>query len=665
MNTFNRHRCAQHGFSLLETLVAVVVVAVGLLAVASLQSNLVGKSADNKAQTEAMAIAQARLDQFRNYTNTLSTEAGFNALFADTSGNYTNPTTIDGVNAAFTRAELIAAGGNTKDISVQVGWNDRHGELQTVVMSTSLGWQPPRAAGDLGYKTRSQAVPSPVGRAHLGRGQLPTGAPTTSNGDGTDLYDDGSGQLMLVVGSDIVLTLEDACQSGGGNCNDFATINGRIYIDTGSHHNMAPGEVFITATNATYCQRYYIDSNGVTVTVTNATTSTPTTPNGDYEYFDYTCYLGGGWHGNIGVLLAGGTTASDKSCQGDPTSANLWEQPVIAARRIYRGMLYKINVNNASGKEEDADGNVLYYSIGVPDAKEFPDPNTSDKTHDFVVASMPSSVSSGSNCTSLGVMVRTDSYVGGIAGALFAGMPTDFVCLNPNNIDSYDSSVFGVDSGCPYNPADPPASGYVLSGTLTVTADSGDAAEVDLITMNTSDGLYNCVRGAFTESGGIFTAPYGCTVFDWGSGWNGYIEASSSYSNTFCFDDGADGDVDSVINLSGISGDATGKDYSCLVGTATLIRGTATTANSNKVLAGATISEAGGMCTVEADGLSYSCFTGVYATSDWTGTITFTTTGGNVCGVEVDVNTGIATFTNEAPGNTSRDLYISNNTNCP
>ena len=580
MSTVTRVRSNQHGFSLLETLVAVVVIAVGLLAVASLQSNLVGKSADNKARAEAMAIAQARLDELRNYTNAVDDETAFNTLFADTAGAYINSLNVPGINANFTRSEAVDAAGTTKDIDVQVGWTDRRGVQQTVVLNTSLGWQSPRAVGDLARTNNPPSVASPTGRAELGQGQLPTGAPTTDNGDGTELYDDGTGDLKLVVCNDIVLTLNDACQNGGGSCIDFVKITGRIYIDTASQNNLAPGNVFVTATDATFCQRYYTDGSGNVITVTNNTTSTITTANGDYEYFDYTCYLGGGWYGNIGLLLAGGVGQNDKFCQGDPVSANAWEQPVIAARRIYRGMLYKIDGSNASGKEENANGDIVYYSIGVADSLELPDPATSDATHDFIIASMPPNATEGPNCTSLGVMVRTDSYVAGTAGALFDGLPTDFVCLNPNNIDAYDGTTFGVESSCPYNPADPPATGHVLTGTFTVTADPADGAIVDLITVNTSDGPGNCNRGALVQAGSTYPAPYACIVFDWGTGWSGYIEANSVSSNTHCSDDGTDGGADQRINLSGISADGSGKDFNCLIGNTTRIGGAITTDNA-------------------------------------------------------------------------------------
>jgi hypothetical protein len=65
------------------------------------------------------------------------------------------------------------------------------------------------------------------------------------------------------------------------------------------------------------------------------------------------------------------------------------------------------------------------------------------------------------------------------------------------------------------------------------------------------------------------------------------------------------------------------------------------TSNTNKVLGGVSIS--GGSCQVAADGLSYACETDSY-TDSWSGIITFTVTGGYLCGSTGDVNQGDITL---------------------
>jgi prepilin-type N-terminal cleavage/methylation domain-containing protein len=55
------------GFSLIEVLIAVVILTVGLLALASLQMSLIRSSADTKSQSIAMALAKQRIEQLRSF----------------------------------------------------------------------------------------------------------------------------------------------------------------------------------------------------------------------------------------------------------------------------------------------------------------------------------------------------------------------------------------------------------------------------------------------------------------------------------------------------------------------------------------------------------------------------------------------------------------------
>lgn len=665
MKTIRRQLSPQTGFSLIEVLVSMSVVALGLLAVVSFQSRLTGESADNKAKAEAIAYAQAHIEELRNYTNEARSEDAFNALF--TAGNEGSAETIPGVNATFVRGVAYTVSGTTKKVTVTVSWDDRFDNPNSVTLAAQLGWESPRSVGDLGRDTTIAQVGAPTGRAHLGEGQLPANATTSPNDDGTAIYDDGSGDLKLVVGNDIVLTLEDACQNGA--CLDFVKIHGRIYIDTATQNQLEPRDVFVKASDAAYCQRYYVTYSGPNATahaIDSTSTSALSTATGDYDYFDYTCYLGGGWHGNIGILLANGIAQGDKFCQGDPVTADAWAQPVIAARRSYRGMLYKVDASTANGKQQNAAGDTVYYSIGIADGAVLPDPSTSEKTHDFVVSSMAVSATEGSNCKSQGVMVRADSVVDGVSGGLFAGMPADFVCLNPSHVDSFDANVYGVESVCPYDPTDPPALRHVLSGSISVVADASQAANVELISVNTSDGPGNCTRGAFTFGGSSYSASYTCDIYDWGNGWNGYIQINPNSYAIACNDDGSiDGLADQRMNLTSVGGDVNGKNFGCAAGNIVVVTGEVTSGHVNRKLSSASISIVGGSCLVDTDGMGYSCTTGVFDTETWSGNITFTPASGKVCGTDVNVNTGVATFTNVAPGIYSRDLWINHNTTCP
>lgn len=154
----------QKGIGLIEVLITTVVVAVGLLAVASLQGRFVSSSGESKMRSEALVLAEQKLEQFRNtvaITNTNVPATGYNNIlvagsFADTG----NP--IVGTNASFTRSWTItditppvppfAAGDpSLKRVSVQVGWDgngdgDSNDADEIVNVVTEMAWIDPAKA---------------------------------------------------------------------------------------------------------------------------------------------------------------------------------------------------------------------------------------------------------------------------------------------------------------------------------------------------------------------------------------------------------------------------------------------------------------------------------------------------------------------------------------
>ncbi|TLU61444.1 type IV pilus modification protein PilV [Thalassotalea litorea] len=686
------------GFGLVEVLIALAILAVGLLAVAAFQSEIIEDSNDNKARAEAIALAQQRLEQMRNYTTLASDADEFNTLFTATTG-YSNQTNITGNNAQFTRQEDISESADTKNITVMVSWESSAGETEQVVLETELGFESPSLTGQLGMDlSNDPLVRSATGRAVLGAGQVEAGdqVDTSSNGDLTGLLDRGDGDLRLTngdkAGDDVVLTLEDACEldSDGQRstlpCTGFVEISGKVYIDTSTQNNLKPGDVYIKASDAAYCQRYYTngldaDGNPQALQIDDSTATATLTANGDYHYFDYTCYLGGGWHGNIGVMLADGISQRDKICQGDPTSLDAFADPRIAARRVYRGMAFATSNGNPI---TDLSGDTIYYSVGVSDALKLP--AEGQASHDFVVSDMAPGSNQGELCMLENIMVRADSYINGEPGKLFAGVPTDFFCLNTNSsfIDATKMNAFGyqMDPYCPFDPSDPPAMRHEVSfianidTTHPLTKFNPDA--------NTSDGADNCHYQGFTTVLDGYQLQYSCDVYDWGNGWDGYIEFDDN-AGVFTCDRNRQflTSVSSDSNLD--SFDCSAVDYS-VYGEVTF-SGNITTATSFSYLEAVFADSTNGTCSISSGFDTYTCRTSpVDLTESFTGNLSINIASGNggnqpqVCltdvsavnaaadNVIVDVNRGstAVVLSSLVLGDYQLDLHVvAHNASCP
>jgi Tfp pilus assembly protein PilV len=586
----------QRGFSLTEALVAFTIVAIGLLAVATFQSGLFSESAYNKARMEALALAQQKIEQLKHYTQAdeiaYIDENGDGVMDAD--GTYTeNP--ITGQNAVFQRSWQLGTVDLGRDVVVTVSWNDVDNQQQAVSLTSDIPWLSPRTAADQVAELTEPWVDSPTGRAKLGEGRLADipskdliTFPNIYPGDGLDMYQHEENLLLVNADGDILLTLLEACSTTTGDCKDFVRIAGTVYLDV-ANLRMSLSDIQVLASDAAHCSRWVPDGS---------LANPPTTPSGDYAYFHYTCYLGGGWHGNIGFVTTAGLQLTDKVCQGDPTAFDAWERPVIALRRAYRGMISK-----------SVSGTTRYYSHGVKDAARI-------VGQDYVFTALLSSATEGYHCAQVDApMTRFDSN----SGKLFSEVPTDFVCLNhdedddgsPDNLDDFDRAVYSAGTTCPFDPTSPPVLSHQIFGSIDVsTAVKLDLSNFDVLT---TDGPGNCVVEPVDEYPGQYRLAYKCTVYDWGRGWTGGIVLKPNSSWLYCPNPGT--------TFSNLTADGT-QSFSCVGGPTITIEGPITYLASSGEIAAITIEEAGteysGHCQFLAT--NYRCIA-PYDGTAWSGTL--------------------------------------------
>ena len=108
------------GIGLIEVLVTAVVISLGLLAVASLQVNLISGSRTNKTRSECQSIANTKIEQLRDTIEKTGT-FGYNALASSTTNEG-----ILGVTETFTPSWVVTSLSNPllKQVSVTVCWSD-------------------------------------------------------------------------------------------------------------------------------------------------------------------------------------------------------------------------------------------------------------------------------------------------------------------------------------------------------------------------------------------------------------------------------------------------------------------------------------------------------------------------------------------------------------
>jgi Tfp pilus assembly protein PilV len=171
---------------LLDALVAFAVLAFGMLALVSMQSTL-SRSADvAKQRTEAMRLAQDKMEELRSYTGISSGTINWNGLTSNTAGETISSYTVAGVtqntNTTFTRTWTL--GGSNLDsrrpISINVAWTDRAGEAQQVTLNSVIAKVDPADSGYLGFplpqntnlkRPKNRNINIPVQAIDLGGGK--------------------------------------------------------------------------------------------------------------------------------------------------------------------------------------------------------------------------------------------------------------------------------------------------------------------------------------------------------------------------------------------------------------------------------------------------------------------------------------------------------------
>jgi Tfp pilus assembly protein PilV len=173
---------AIRGVALIEALVALLVMAFGMVGVVGMQASLRMNADVAKQRSEAVRIAQEVIEARRAYS-VMQTSAGLSA-YADIVNQgavdvvgYTTNTTY-----SLTLSVVDSAEPRMKTLTTGVRWDDRTGQTQSLTIVTGIAGTPPELAGTLSLPT-SGLSNSPVRGRNFG---VPPAA--VDLGDGTSSF---------------------------------------------------------------------------------------------------------------------------------------------------------------------------------------------------------------------------------------------------------------------------------------------------------------------------------------------------------------------------------------------------------------------------------------------------------------------------------------------
>ena len=173
------------GVSLIEALVALAVMAFGMLSLVGVQATMRLNSDLSKQRTEATRIATEDLEGLRRFTSVPATggQQSWDEIADYTLAAYVPPDNIGNTTYQVERRVNLATP-TQKVVSVTVSWVDRTGSAQSVTVDTVLVAAAPALSGLLAVP----AKPSPMNQINGRNVTIPDAAVPLNDGSGTSLF---------------------------------------------------------------------------------------------------------------------------------------------------------------------------------------------------------------------------------------------------------------------------------------------------------------------------------------------------------------------------------------------------------------------------------------------------------------------------------------------
>lgn len=143
-----RGRGAARGVSLVEALVAMAVMAFGMLAVVGVQTTLRLNADISKQRAEATRLAERQIERLRGFVSVSAvagSETGWDEIVTTTD----SATSLSNANTTYTIDQTVStlAGSSQKVMSVVVRWRDRYGADQSITVRSIVAGAAPVLSG--------------------------------------------------------------------------------------------------------------------------------------------------------------------------------------------------------------------------------------------------------------------------------------------------------------------------------------------------------------------------------------------------------------------------------------------------------------------------------------------------------------------------------------
>ena len=347
------------GFTLIEVLVAVVILAVGLIVLANFQGSLTRSSAETKARNEAIALAQQQIAHFRSLD--------FAQLQPD---SVEIPGRLATYTVEWTFEDVAGIAGDVMTlVNIEVGWDNPSGQHEMVALVSYIS-----------HGSFAGSVDPGTGGSEFSPPLLP---PPTGGATLLHLTEEEIDELKETHGfqdepTEGVIRVTDVSK---GNVYVIDTTTGEAILVFSPHVPSAiSGSVYIRDNIGGEALDVFVESTALALCIR----TTPQAESANYSVSDYLCYMAAsssaepyttfGWYGNLGILHPTATN-QDGVCVGaaSPDPATAMPSPF----RRYRGYEYRYEEDGSP--VTGADGMPILFPVGLSDGQSI-------DGHHFLVA---------------------------------------------------------------------------------------------------------------------------------------------------------------------------------------------------------------------------------------------------------------------------------------